>query len=193
MSNNHTQDRTLDNRNVSSPDMPPKADAAAIALAAALVARDASGMAGEAWQTAQCDAFATVLFGLASAVAAAHRESHLGVAAAAKEPADAPGAATKQEATQADDAPDSAVDPVELTAATLRACLRLGWRDAQSTAEAIASALVSDPPHEAVQALVKCGWLAGLAWLGGDRAEFEARVVQATASDGFASGRPLLR
>ena len=46
------------------------------------------------------------------------------------------------------------------------------------------------PP--AVQALVKCGWLAGNAWLQGDRAAFDAGVVQATASDAYASDRPLL-
>ena len=193
MSNNHTQDRALDNRIVSSSAVPSEADPAGIALAAALAARDASGMAGEAWQAAQRDAFAAVLFGLASAVAAAQRRGDGADPDTAKGPARAPDATGPSAATEADEAPASFADPVELTAATLRASLRLGWRDAQSTADAIATALVCDPPHEAVQGLVKCGWLAGLAWLGGDRTEFEARIVQATASDGFASGRPLLR
>lgn len=129
------------------------------ALEAAAAARDASGLAREGWQLAQRHAFATLVFGLTSAILSERAASD---------------------------------DPQEVAVAVLRHAMRLSYREAQGLADAIAAALTADRPHEAVQALVRCGWLAGRAWALGDQDEFDARVVQATASDAFASDRPLL-
>lgn len=85
----------------------------------------------------------------------------------------------------ADRTPELAID-------ALRLVMRLGFREAQATVDAIVDALTEDRPHPAVQLLVRCGWQAGTAWLDGARERFDALVVQATASDGFASDRPLL-
>lgn len=81
--------------------------------------------------------------------------------------------------------PDVAVD-------ALRAAVRLPFREAVTTVDAIVAALTAKAPDPAVQGLLRCGWAAGDAWLRGDTADFGARVLQATASDAFASDRPLL-
>lgn len=80
--------------------------------------------------------------------------------------------------------PDVAVD-------ALRAAVRLPFREAVATVDAIVAALTAKAPDPAVQGLLRCGWAAGDAWLRGDSPEFDDRVVQATASDAFASDRPL--
>lgn len=136
---------------------------AEVALDAALAARDASGLLREGWESAQRHAFATLVFGMTSAVLA---RRHAG--------------------------DEPAPDVEDTVAHVLRQSMRMGWRDAQRLAQAIAAALTAERPHQAVQALVRCGWLAGGAWLRGEHGEFNARIVQATASDAFASDRPLL-
>lgn len=80
----------------------------------------------------------------------------------------------------------------DLAVEVLRPAMRLPFREAQATVDAIVDALTGHRPHAAVQSLVRCGWQAGQAWLGAARGEFEAFVVQAMSSDGFASDRPLL-
>ena len=80
----------------------------------------------------------------------------------------------------------------DIAADALRQAVRLPFREAVATVDAIVRAMTANVAHPAVQALVKCGWLAGNAWLQDDRAAFEACVVQATASDAYASDRPLL-
>ena len=80
--------------------------------------------------------------------------------------------------------PDVATD-------ALRAAIRLPFREAVATVDAIVAALTGKSPDPAVQGLLRCGWAAGDAWLRGDSAGFDMLVVQATASDAFASDRPL--
>ena len=85
----------------------------------------------------------------------------------------------------ADTVPDEVVH-------VLRAALKLSFKEATALADAIVESITGEPPHPAASSLVRCGWLAGQAWLRDDRAGFDAQVVQASASDAYASDRPLL-
>lgn len=87
---------------------------------------------------------------------------------------------------------EAAEQTTDLAVDVLRQATRLPFREARATVDAIVDAITGDRPHPAVQSLVRCGWMAGEAWLRGARGEFDALVVQATASDGFVSDRPLL-
>ena len=134
------------------------------ALHAARHARETAGDDAAGGDEARRDAFAALLYGLATAFAARD---------------DAP------------DAPplDERVDALATT--MLRDVLGLGCRDACRSVEAIADAIVAARPDPAVLGLVHEGAACAASWLDGDRPTFEARVMQATAGDGFASDRAL--
>jgi hypothetical protein len=134
------------------------------ALRAARHARETAGDDGAAGDEARRDAFAALLYGMATAFAARD---------------DAP------------DAPplDERVDA--LATSLLRDALGLGFRDACRSVEALADAIVAPRPDPAVIGLVHEGAACAACWLAGDLPTFEARVIQATAGDGFASDRAL--
>ncbi len=146
--------------------MPGRSDAAAPspALLAARSARAVAGDEAAGGDDARRDAFAALLYGMATAFAGR------------------------------DDAPDApALDErVDALATTLlRDALGLGFRDACRSVEAIADAILASRPDPAVLGLVHEGAACAANWLDGDRRSFEARVLQATAPDGFASDRAL--
>jgi hypothetical protein len=93
-------------------------------------------------------------------------------------------------AEQADDMP--LAERVDLLATTLvRQVIGLGFRDACRAVEAVADSLVAADPDPAVAGLVHSGVAAAGDWADGDAGAFESRVLQATASDAFASDRAL--
>jgi hypothetical protein len=136
------------------------------AIAAALHARDTVGDEAAAGDDARRDAFAALLYGMAV------------------------GFASRDDAT---DAPPLAERVEDVALQALRQALRLGFRDANRSIEAIGEALASDRPDPAILGMVHAGAAAAGDWLDGDRAAFEARVMQATLDDALASGRALRR
>jgi hypothetical protein len=135
-------------------------------LQAAHAARRLAGDEAAGGGTARRDAFAVLLYGLASGFA---------VHAVPPPPAEALG------------------DRVEtLALAMLREVLGQGFREAGRSIDAIAEALVVDPPDAAVLGLLHAGAGAAGAWLAGNLQAFESQVLQATAGDAFVSDRPLL-
>jgi hypothetical protein len=143
---------------------PDDAPAARAALQAARAARAAAGDEAAAGDDARRDAFAALLYGVATAFAARD---------------DGP------------DAPplDERVDA--LATRVLRDALGLGFRDACRGVEAIADSIVAERPDPAVIGLVREGAACAADWMGGDLRAFESRVLRATAPDGFASERAL--
>ncbi len=133
-------------------------------LPAARAARAAAGDEAAAGDDARRDAFAALLYGMATAFAARD---------------DAP------------DAPplDERVDALATRA--VRDALGLGFRDACRSVEAIADSIVAERPDPAVIGLVREGAACAADWLGGDLRAFESRVLRATSTDGFASERAL--
>ena len=149
--------------------MPGRSDAAAPspALRAARDARAVAGDEAAAGDEARRDAFAALLYGMATAFAG------------------------RDDVPDAPDAPalDERVDA--LATALLRDALGLGFRDASRSVEAIADAILAARPDPAVIGIVHEGAACAANWLAGDRRSFEARVLQATAPEGFASDRAL--
>lgn len=141
-------------------------DASSPAAQAAQAARRIAGDEAAGGGAARRDAFATLLYGLASGFAV-HEDP--------PPPADQLG------------------DRVEtLAVAMLRDVLGQGFREAGRTVDAIAEALVADPPDAAVLGLLHAGAGAAGAWLAGDMRGFESQVLLATSGEAFASERPLL-
>lgn len=135
-------------------------------MQAAHAARRIAGDDAAGGGAARRDAFATLLYGLASGFAVQQ---------------DPPPAA------------DELGDRVEtLAVAMLREVLGQGFREAAHTVDAIADALVLDPPDAAVLGLLHAGAGAAGAWLADDTRGFESQVLLATAGDAFVSDRPLL-
>lgn len=145
---------------------PSFAGAASPAVQAARAARAVAGDDEAGGDPARRDAFATLLYGLATcfAIRAADR-------------------------TEEEDLSDRVAT---LATDLLRQALGQGFREASRTVEAIADALAEASPDPAVVGLVHAGAAAAGDWLDGDRRSFETRVLQATAGESFASGRPLL-
>jgi hypothetical protein len=144
-------------RDRSDRDLPP-------ALCAARSARSIAGDESAAGDEARRDAFAALLYGMATAFAGR------------------------------DDGPDASPleERVEALATTLlRDALGLGFRDACRSVAAIAEAIVASRPDPAVIGLVREGAACAGSWLAGERRDFEARVLRATAADTFASDRAL--
>jgi hypothetical protein len=139
-------------------------------LRAALAARAVAGDDAAGDGPARRDAFATLLYGLASGFAM-------------REAPEAPHAAP-------DDALAERIDTTAL--ALLRQAMGMGFREAGRTLEAIAEALIAEPPEPAVLGLVQAGVAAAGHWIDGERRAFDARILQATAGDTFVSGQPLL-
>jgi hypothetical protein len=134
------------------------------ALRAARHARETAGDDAAGGDEARRDAFSALLYGMATAFAA--RE-------------DAPDAPPLEER-------------VDLLATTLlRDALGMGFRDACRAVEAVSDALVAARPDPAVIGLVHEGAACAGNWIDGDLRTFEARVMQATAGEGFASDRAL--
>ena len=152
----------------------PDADPGAIALDAARHARALAGDDAAAGDDARRDAFAALLYGLS-----------IGFASAAS--ADAPGD------PECGEAAGEGLAALTDTLATrlVREVLSVPFRDACRSVEALSDTLVSDHPDAAVIGLVHEGVGAAADWIGGDRAAFAARVLRATAGDGYASDRPL--
>jgi hypothetical protein len=93
-------------------------------------------------------------------------------------------------AERADDTP--LAERVDLLATTLvRQVIGLSFRDACRAVDAVADSLVAADPDPAVAGLVHGGVAAAGDWTDGDVGAFESRVLQATASDLFASERAL--
>jgi hypothetical protein len=142
------------------------ADAESPAVSAAQAARRIAGDDAAGAGPARRDAFATLLYGLAS-----------GFTVRELPPPSA----------------DELGDRVEaLAIAMLRQVLGQGFREAGRTVDAIAEALVGDPPDAAVLGLLHAGAGAAVAWLAGDTRGFESQVLSATSGDAFVSDRPLL-
>ena len=144
-------------------------DALPVPLRAAHAARAIAGDEAAGDGPARRDAFATLLYGLASGFA--------------MRDADASPDATGTEL---------AARIEESALALLRKAMGMGFREAQRTLEAIGEALIAAPPDPAVLGLVQAGVAAAGDWLGGDRRAFEAHVLQATAGDAFVSQQALL-
>jgi len=143
---------------------PHRSDPPSPALDAARHARAVAGDDAAGGDDARRDAFCALLYGMATAFAAR------------------------------DDAPDA--PPLDervdvLATALLRDTLGLGFRDACRSVEAIADAVVDARPDPAVLGLVHEGVACAASWIDGDRRTFDARVLQATCGDGFASDRAL--
>jgi len=145
---------------------PSIAGASSPAVRAARAARTVAGDEEAGGDPARRDGFATLLYGLATGFALS--------APAGAEPPELP----ERVATLA----------VEL----LRQALGQGFREATRTVDAIADALAEASPDPALLGLVHAGVAAAGDWIDGERGSFEARVLQATAGESFASGRPLL-
>jgi len=137
-------------------------------LAAARHARTAAGDDAAGGDEARRDAFAALHYGLALGFELSR-------------PAAAPDAAD----------PPLAERAADLALRLLREVLRLGFRDATATVEAVTDSLAADEPDAAVQGLVQVGVEAAGDWRGGDRRAFETRVLRATAGEAFASARRL--
>jgi hypothetical protein len=150
---------------------PLAADPIDFALAAARHARALAGDEESAGDEARRDAFAALLYGLS-----------IGFASAA-----APGGGGT------DGSAGEALAELTDTLATrlVREVLRVPFRDACRSVEALSDALVSDRPDAAVLGLVREGVAAAADWIGGDRAAFETRILRATAGDGYVSDVPL--
>ncbi|HYF60244.1 MAG TPA: hypothetical protein VEA81_14940 [Burkholderiaceae bacterium] len=142
-------------------DTDPGADAA---IRAAIDARAVAGDEAAAGDEARRDAFATLLYGIAFGVAM-------------REPPETRGEIGERVDSLAPD--------------LLRGAMRMGWRDATRTVEAIGAAIVEAEPDPSVLGLLQAGVDAAHAWLDGDRGAFEACVLQATSGEAFASIRPL--
>jgi len=136
------------------------------AVQAARAARAVAGDDEAGGDAARRDAFATLLYGLATCFAI-RAPDH----------------------TDSDDLPERVAT---LAVDLLRQALGQGFREASRTVEAIAESLADDTPDPALLGLVHAGAAAAGDWLDGDRMAFETRVLQATAGESFASGRPLL-
>lgn len=134
------------------------------ALRAARRARSIAGDESAAGDEARRDAFAALLYGMATTFAGR------------------------------DDGPDAPpLDERVDTLATIlvRDALGLAFRDACRCVAAIAEAIVAARPDPAVIGLVREGAACGGSWLAGDLRDFEARVLRASAPDAFASDRAL--
>lgn len=89
-------------------------------------------------------------------------------------------------------APDSLPERVDALATRLvREVLGTPFREASRLVEAVADALVAEPGDPALVGTVHAGAAAATDWLDGDARGFEARVLQATAGESFASDRAL--
>jgi hypothetical protein len=138
------------------------------ALQAARHARTVAGEDEAIGDDARRDAFAAFLYGMALGFVGRERPT----------------------AEPDDDAPLN--ERVDLLATTLvRQVIGLGFRDACRAVEAVADSLVAADPDPAVAGLVHGGVAAAGDWTDGDAGAFESRVLQATASDAFASDRAL--
>jgi hypothetical protein len=158
------------------PDVPAPSDARAAALRAARAARAIAGDEAAGDGPARRDAFATLLYGLASGFAMRDR-----------------GAADPAAAGSADGPASDLADRTEAIALDLlRQAMGMGFREASRTLDAISDALIADGPDDAVLGLVQAGVAAAGDWSDIDRRPFESRVLQATAGETFASQRPLL-
>ena len=133
------------------------------ALRAALHARTLAGEEAALGDDARRDAFAALLYGMA-----------LGF-------------------VSREDGDDTQLpERVDLLATTLvRRVIGLAFRDACRAVEAVADTLVAADPDPAVAGLVQGGVAAAGDWIDGNAGAFESRVLQATASDAFASERAL--
>jgi hypothetical protein len=151
----------------SGPEEPP-------ALQAARHARTVAGEDEAIGDDARRDAFAAFLYGMAL--------GFVGREAPTSDAADPSG--------PSDDVP--LPERVDLLATTLvRQVIGLGFRDACRAVAAVADSLVATDPDPAVAGLVHGGVAAAGDWTDGDAGAFESRVLQATASDAFASDRAL--
>lgn len=162
---------------------PPEPDFDLPATQAAAVARAVAGDDAAAGDDARRDAFACLLYGLATGFA-------LREAAPGAESGEAGADDAVQDAVQ-DEAKRRVGRVADLAVRLLRDTLRLGFREATRTVEAVTDALSARSPDPAVLGLVHTGAAAAGDWARGDRRRFEARVLQATADDAFASDRPL--
>ncbi|RPH44729.1 MAG: hypothetical protein EHM87_09330 [Burkholderiales bacterium] len=134
------------------------------ALQAALRARGIAGDDEAIGDDARRDAFAAFLYGMALVFVG------------------------REDTT--DDTP--LAERVDLLATTLvRRVIGLAFRDACRAVEAVADALVASEPDPAVVGLVHGGAAAAGDWIDGDAGAFESHVLEATASDAFASERAL--
>jgi hypothetical protein len=145
---------------------PSLAGAASPAVRAARAARIAAGDEEAGGDAARRDGFAALLYGLATGFALRAPDT-----------------------TDREDFPEQVAT---LAVDLLRQALGQGFREATRTVEAIADALSETAPDPALLGLVHAGAAAAADWIDGDRRAFEARVLQATAGESFASGRPLL-
>ena len=146
--------------------MPVRPDAVDLpdAVRAARGARALAGDEAAAGDDARRDAFAALLYGMATAFAGRD---------------DGPGVPPLVERVDA------------LATTMLRDALGLGFREACRSVDAISDAIVASSPDPAVIGLVRHGATCAASWLAGDRRGFEAGVMQATAESGFSSARAL--
>jgi len=148
---------------------PKPSRASASASPAVQAARAARAVAGDdeaGGDPARRDAFATLLYGLATCFTI--------------------------RAPDRTDGEDLSERVATLAVDLLRQALGQGFREASRTVDAIAESLADESPDSAVVGLVHAGAAAAGDWLDGDRQAFETRVLQATAGESFTSGRPLL-
>lgn len=142
-------------------------------VAALDAARHAVAVAGDdasGGDEARRDAFAALLYGLSIGFASA-----------------APGAAGQE--VSAGERLAGLTDTIATR--LVREVLRMPFREACRSVEALSDTLVSDRPDAAVLGLIHEGVGAAADWIGGDRAAFATRVLRATAGDGYVSDTPL--